>query len=142
MTTFEKLIKTLEAKGAKVFPMKKNFGDIYKVEDNGKQVIVKMYKESKDSNILFTKVYIDGKEVYKSSIAPANEGKNIEAISKDLLNFISSIFNINTKDVEEKEEIKVPVSDKEKDVVVALKALDKTIESLEVIKDVLVKLVK
>lgn len=153
-TNFEKLIGTLEGAGAKVSQMKKNFGDIYTIENGGKQIIVKMFKENESANTLYTKVYIDGHAVYSSSISPANEGKNVEAISKDLLDFINKIFKVAIKDVEEKEN-PAPAEQKETPtkevketgvnvdiVLAATQALVKAVESLEVVKDVLVKLVK
>lgn len=158
MTNFEKLVSTLEAAGAKVSQMKKNFGDIYTVENNGKQIIVKMYKENSKGDTLYSKVYIDGKQVYSSSIKPATEGKSIEAMAKDLLDFINTIFKADIKDVKDEAVEETPAPKEEEviskdtkpkatdvkvgDVVGAIKAIDGIVEGLEVVKDILVKLIK
>lgn len=112
MTNFEKLNNTLAKAGASVLSMRKNYGNIYKLENDGKQIVVKMFKETEKANTLYTKVYIDGQVVFNASITPANKEDSVESASKDLLNFINTLFKVDVKDVDNQEEVKQAKPDK------------------------------
>lgn len=130
MTNFEKLNNTLAKAGASVSGMKKNYGNIYKLENDGKQIVVKMFKESEKANTLYTKVYIDGQVVFNASITPADKENCVESASKDLLNFINTLFKVDVKDVDNQEEVKQTASDK-----VNAKEVDKNTVILKAITD-------